>query len=116
MNVQSVVQYPLGHSSSVHVVKPSWQAHGPLPLQSKLSWHGKPMLLPLLDEPMQLSAPLDELVPTAPDDELGPPDEDPDDDVVEEEPPGPSPFVVELQPTSRSVNTTVDFIPDRLPC
>jgi hypothetical protein len=82
------------------------------------SLHGVPMTLPLLDEEMQLSPPLE--VPD--DEETGAPDVDVDEvDDEDEELVGPSPLVVVVHAANaarrRSAPTaSVDFIPSRLPC
>jgi hypothetical protein len=105
----------------VHVWNPSPQLQGPLPSQSKSSLHGVPMVLPLLDDEMQLSPPpeLVLVVPEVPDDdETGAPDVDDDDEV---DVPGPSPLVVVVHAANaarrRSApNASVDFMKGRLPC
>jgi hypothetical protein len=76
-------------------------------VQSKFSTHALPRSAVPLLLVLLLGPPLEDEVPETPDDDV-----DPD----ELDPRGPSPFVVDEQPMSRSVNTTVDFIPERLPC
>ena len=77
-------------------------------------WHCAPEMLPL-----------DEVdAPEIPDDDVEPeldvePEDDVDEPELDDDPPGPVPFVVEVQAekTARmKTSATVDFIPERLPC
>jgi hypothetical protein len=67
------------------------------------------IVVPLEDVVPPDELPPDEVLP----EELPPEELLPEDDV---EPPGPSPFVVEVHATSKSAKTSVDFITGRLPC